>query len=203
MSEPRPSARTAPNDVHELSLFSAAGIRASRPGRCPVLLPDRGNRFLRGADRRPGVGVRREVPSPPWRRSRRSDPRLPGAGAPLDHHSARHLHGDVRVGRAGVLPHDAAAEGGDGDLRRRQAVDVEGAAHGRRQRDQRAARADRASREAGDGLRGRHPQLLHSGFPREGRRHPWTLQHHVVHGEQAGEVPHLLHAGTAAPNTPP
>ena len=41
-------------------------------------------------------------------------------------------HGDVRVGRAGVLPHDARAQGRDGDLRRRQAVDVEGAAHGRR-----------------------------------------------------------------------
>ena len=65
------------------------------------------------------------------RRGRRGDSRIAGARAALDDHPVRHRDGDVRVGREGVLRHLPPAGRRDGDLRRRQAVDVEGAAHGR------------------------------------------------------------------------
>ena len=68
--------------------------------------------------------------------------------------------------------------------------------------DQRAARADRAAREAHHGLRGRHPQLLHPRVPREGGRHSRTVQLAVVHGDQAGPVPPASAPSTAAPSTP-
>ena len=82
--------------------------------------------------------------------------------------------------------------GRDGNLRRRQAVDVEAAAHGRRARDQRAARPGRPAGEADHGLGGRDPQLLRPRLPREGGRRAGALQHALVHGDEAGALPHLL-----------
>ena len=48
-------------------------------------------------------------------------------------------HGHVRLGRACLLRHGAAASGRDGDQRRRQAMDVEDPAPGGQPRDQRTA----------------------------------------------------------------
>ena len=46
--------------------------------------------------------------------------------------------------------------------------------------------------EADHGLGGRHPQLLHPRLPREGGRHPGTLQLAVVHGDEAGTLSPVL-----------
>ena len=89
-------------------------------------------------------------------------------------HPVRHRDGDVRVGRQGFLRSFTAPGERDRNLRRRQAVDVEGPAHGRDARDQRAARSRRAAGEVDHGVRGCHPQLLHSGISREGGRHSWA-----------------------------
>ena len=62
-----------------------------------------------------------------------------GARAALDVHPPWHRDGDVRVG-AKVFFDLCPATGDDGDLHRRQAVDVEGAAYQQPTRDQRAPR---------------------------------------------------------------
>ena len=67
------------------------------------------------------------------------------------------------LGRAPLPPPLQPAAGRAADLRRRQAVDVEGAAPRRPARDQRAARPGRTGRAAGHGVAGRDPQLLHPG----------------------------------------
>ena len=68
-------------------------------------------------------------------------------------------------------------------------------------RDQRAARADRPPGQADDGIRGRHPQLLHPRLPREGGRRPRALQHDVVHGLEARASTTSSARSTAAPST--
>jgi cytochrome c oxidase subunit 2 len=76
--------------------------------------------------------------------------------------------------------------------RRGQAVDVEAAAHGGPARDQRAARPDRPARAAQHDVRGRHPQLLRAGVPREAGRRARTLLVALVRGDEGGRVPPLL-----------
>ena len=76
---------------------------------------------------------------------RRRRPRLAGARDRLDHHPLRHRHGHLRVERAASLRRSGARPPTRSSQRRRQAVDVEAAAHGGPARDQRAARPDRAS----------------------------------------------------------
>ena len=58
----------------------------------------------------------------------------------------------------------------DADLRGRQAVDVEGAAHGGAARDQRAARPDGPAGQADHDVRRRDPQLLRAGVPHQAGR---------------------------------
>ena len=55
--------------------------------------------------------------------------------------------------------------------------------------------------QAGDGLGGRHPQLLHPGVPREGGRHSRALQHAVVHGHEARPLSTSSAPSTAARST--
>ena len=78
------------------------------------------------------------------------------------------------------------------DLRRRQAVDVEGAAPRRPARDQRAARAAGPGRAAGDGVAGRDPQLLHPGAADQAGRRSRPLRDHVVPRRQGRALSSVL-----------
>ena len=89
-----------------------------------------------------------------------------------------------------------------GDLRRRQAVDVEVPAPRRPARDQRAARAGRPAGQAAADLRGRDPQLLRAGLPRPHGRAARPLHLRLVPG-RPGRAPTTCFArSTAAPTTP-
>ena len=79
-----------------------------------------------------------------------------------------------------------------GHLRRRQAVDVEGAVSGRPARDQRTARARGPAGAADHGVRRRDPQLLHSGVPREARRGSRATTTTLVHRDQARPLSSVL-----------
>ena len=99
-----------------------------------------------------------------------------------------------------------AAAGCSGNLRRRQAVDVEDPASRRPARDQRAARARRPARQADADLRGRHPRLLRAGFPHPDRRDARPLLHVWFQPTKTGRY-HLFcsqycgtnHAGMVGP----
>ena len=81
----------------------------------------------------------------------------------------------------------------DGDLRRRQAVDVEGSAPRRRPRDQRAARADRtATVRLTMGSEDVLHDFLDPGVPGEDGRRPRQAHDDVVPGDETGHVPPVL-----------
>ena len=126
------------------------------------------------------------------RRRRRRHSRLAGPRTDLDDHPAGAVDGHVRLGRVAVLPVGEAAAGRDGAVRRREAVDVEGAASRGRPRDQRAARARRSRRAHHARVRGRHPRLRHPGVPREDGRGAGQADDALVQGDRPGHVPHLL-----------
>ena len=136
--------------------------------------------------------LRHPLPATLGRRSPGGDPRLARPRAHLDHHSARHHGGHVRVGGEGLLPHEPAARRRDDGERRGQALDVEAAAPDRPARDQRAARAPRPRGEARDHVRGHHPQLLRPRVPHQEGRGPRPLQHGLVPGHEGRHLPPLL-----------
>ena len=123
------------------------------------------------------------------RRDHRLDaahPRLAPARTRLDDHPDDHLLHVLRLGRRGVQLRRPPAGGRDGDLRHRQAVDVEGpvperpARHHRRQpaeHDRGRAELDRPARAARQpagedhaDVRGRDPRLRHPRVPQQDRR---------------------------------
>ena len=123
-------------------------------------------------------------------------------GAPLEHHSDRHLHGDVRLGRLGLLPPAPSARRVDAHLRRRQAVDVEVPAPRRTARDQRAARADRARHQGHADVRGRDSQPLLPDVPDQDRRDSRTLHRALVRTDRSRAPITSSAPSTAARTTP-
>ena len=88
------------------------------------------------------------------------------------------------------------------DLRGRQAVDVEAAAHGRAARDQRTAHSGGPPRKAHHDVRRRDPQLLRPGLPHQAGRGARPLLHHVVRAHQGRASITCSAPSTAAPITP-
>ena len=106
------------------------------------------------------------------------------------------------LGREGLLPLYRAAGRRDGDLRRRQAVDVEGAAHRRACARSTSCTCRSAAGEADHGLRGRHPQLLHPGVPREDGRRSRAATTRCGSRRRSRDAITSSAPSTAAPSTP-
>src|SRR6266540_2690414 len=169
-----------------------ASLHHRRRGGCALLLPDRGGRLLLPAHRGHHHLLRDPIPPPLERGAAPRARGLPGPGAGLDHRPPDPGHGDVRVGGAGLLPHEPAARRRHARVGGGQALDVEAAAPHGPARDQRAARPRGAAGEADHHLRGHHPQLLHPRLPDEEGRGARALQHRLVPGHEDRHLPPLL-----------
>ena len=140
----------------------------------------------------PAGAVLRPLPRLQRDRSRASDQQELALGGELDGGVFRLLPRPVRVGRRHLFPdlsHTARRAVG---VRRRQAMDVEGPAHGWPIRNQCAAYPGQPPDPAGDGLAGRHSQLLHSGAAAEARRRAGPLSGSRNHGGQARALSPVL-----------
>ena len=127
------------------------------------------------------------------RRDWRAHRRQPAAGTAVERHSHHHRHGDVRLGRVGVLSPPASARRCDAHLRGGQAVDVEVPAPRRAARDQRAAHPGRPADQDHDQLGRRAAQPVFPGVPHQDGRDSRALHRAVVRGEHARDLPHFLH----------
>ncbi len=130
------------------------------------------------------------------------DARQHAAGAVLDHHAAGDLHGLLRLGGDRLFRRLPGPGRRHGDLRRRQAVDVEVPAPRRAARDQRAARAGRPAGQADADLRGRDPQLLRARLPRPHGRAARPLHHGLVPADPRRRPITCSARSTAARTTP-
>ena len=88
----------------------------------------------------------------------------------------------------------ATAAGRGGDLRRRQAVDVEVPAPRGTARDRPTARAAGTRHPADDDFPGRDPQPVPARVPGQAGRAAGTLHHHLVPDDEAGPLSPVLHA---------
>ena len=158
-----------------------------------------GQRLLLAADRRPDRLLRGEVPPALARRGRPADPRPPLRSRSPGRRSRSVITMVMFVwGAQRLLRHVPAARRRHRDLRRRQAVDVEvPAPDGQREINELHVPVGRAG-EADHDLRGRDPQLLRPGVPREagrrsraatpasGSRRPSRARYHLFCAEYCG-----------------
>ncbi len=107
-------------------------------------------------------------PARPWE---------PAARDRLERHSLRHHHDHVRLGRRPVLPRKPPAGQRHPDLRGRQAVDVEAAAHGGQREINELHMPVGRPVKLTMTSRGRDPQLLRPRLPHQGGRGSRPLFH--------------------------
>jgi cytochrome oxidase Cu insertion factor (SCO1/SenC/PrrC family) len=145
-----PPARRGPDDRHGypldvdfLPLFPPKRLDGGGGDGSALSLHRRRVRVFHRAGHGAGRDLHDQVPAAAAGRGGSRHSRVAGTRADLDVHSVRAVDDHVRVGREGLF--DLARPPADAmNLRRRQAVDVEGAAPDRRARDQPDARADRS-----------------------------------------------------------
>ena len=195
---------------HELATSASPrdGIDTRRPVRGAVLVHLPGHGHWRYARLHRADVLLRRVPSWEHNRFDAAHPRIAAAGTGLDHHSHDPLLLVLRGWRDRVQPCRARTEGRDGDLRHRQAVDVEGsvseraAGHHRREpeeHERRGAEVDRPARssdqppgQASPHFRGRDPRLRSAGVPQQDRRAAGPVHDRLVSADAPGRIPHLL-----------
>ena len=102
-------------------------------------------------------------------------------------------HDYVRVGRKYFLHGIAPTSRLDGNLRHRQAVDVEGPAQRRRAGNQRTACTGESRHPAHFDFRRCDPRLFRARVPDENRRASGPLYNGVVSSHQSWRLSHLLH----------
>src|SRR5438094_5592840 len=121
--------RGDPDDARAARLLARRGVDARGARRRTVLLSHRGERLLCYLDRRPHRDVRVSLSPPRRQRNAAADQGIARARAHVVDHSLRHCDVDLLLGRAPLLVGADSAPDVARRLRRRAAVDVEGAAH--------------------------------------------------------------------------
>ncbi|MGY4365414.1 hypothetical protein ACVW1A_001479 [Bradyrhizobium sp. LB1.3] len=140
----------------------------------------------------PACAVLRPLPRRQPDRPRPSRRERLALGSRLDRRLVHRLPRPLHLGFSRLFSDLQDARGRTRRVRRGKTVDVEDAASRRPVRDRRAARPDQAPDPPGDGVAGRHSQLLHPRIAAQARRRARPLPGHRNRGRQARQLSFVL-----------